>query len=151
LTQKYNQAEGEKRDMHNQMVDMQGRIRVYCRVRPLSQKEVLRNETEALKVVDDYTVEVNAGDAPSKVESYDAVFGPNSTQNQVFDNVKRLVKSAVDGYNVCIFAYGSTGSGKTHTIQGTQSDPGICPKALTELFQIIDVANEKGDCEFTVQ
>jgi hypothetical protein len=48
-----------------------------------------------------------------------------------------LVQSAVDGYNVCIFAYGQTGSGKTFTIQGEQRNPGITPRAITELFRIL--------------
>jgi len=40
----------------------------------------------------------------------------DSTQEQVFEDTKRLVQSALDGFNVCIFAYGQTGSGKTFTI-----------------------------------
>lgn len=48
-----------------------------------------------------------------------------------------LVQSAVDGFNVCIFAYGQTGSGKTFTIYGTESDPGLTPRATSELFYII--------------
>lgn len=48
-----------------------------------------------------------------------------------------LVQSAVDGYNVCIFAYGQTGSGKTFTIYGSETDPGLTPRAIQELFKIL--------------
>lgn len=48
-----------------------------------------------------------------------------------------LVQSAIDGYNVCIFAYGQTGSGKTFTIYGSESSPGITPRAIAELFRIM--------------
>jgi hypothetical protein len=48
-----------------------------------------------------------------------------------------LIQSAVDGYNVCIFAYGQTGSGKTFTIYGTLEHPGLTPRAMRELFEIL--------------
>lgn len=36
---------------------------------------------------------------------------------QVFQEVQALVTSCIDGYNVCIFAYGQTGAGKTYTME----------------------------------
>lgn len=69
--------------------------------------------------------------------NFDSVFGPTSTQEQVFDETKRLIQSAIDGFNVCIFAYGQTGSGKTFTIQGTPEMPGLTPRAIVEMFEIL--------------
>jgi hypothetical protein len=51
--------------------------------------------------------------------------------------------SAVDGYNVCIFAYGQTGSGKTFTIYGTQDNPGLTPRAIQELFTVMQRDEKK--------
>ena len=45
---------------------------------------------------------------------FDRVFGPDSTQEQVFGDVAQLVTSVLDGYNVCIFAYGQTGAAQKH-------------------------------------
>lgn len=47
------------------------------------------------------------------------------------------MQSAVDGYNVCIFAYGQTGSGKTFTIQGNDDFPGLVPRSIVRLFEIL--------------
>lgn len=41
---------------------------------------------------------------------FDAVFGPNASQDAVFEDTRHLVQSALDGFNVCIFAYGQTGA-----------------------------------------
>jgi hypothetical protein len=45
---------------------------------------------------------------------YEQVFGgmDGNTQADVFKDTKHLIMSVVDGYNVCIFAYGQTGAGK---------------------------------------
>ena len=44
----------------------------------------------------------------------------------------------MDGYSATVFAYGHTGSGKTHTMSGTPSDPGIIPRAVEQIFQSIN-------------
>ena len=36
---------------------------------------------------------------------------------QVFQEVQALITSCIDGFNVCIFAYGQTGAGKTYTME----------------------------------
>lgn len=58
--------------------------------------------------------------------------------HQVFEDTKRLVESCIDGFNVCLFAYGQTGSGKTFTMTGSPSMPGLTPKAIDELFRLIN-------------
>jgi len=43
----------------------------------------------------------------------------------------------LDGYNVCIFAYGQTGTGKTFTMEGTEEARGVNYRTLEELFRVI--------------
>lgn len=47
-----------------------------------------------------------------------------------------MVKSVLDGFNVCIFAYGQTGTGKTFTMEGTPENRGVNYRTLEELFRI---------------
>ncbi|KAF2298539.1 hypothetical protein GH714_024030 [Hevea brasiliensis] len=55
-------------------------------------------------------------------------------KEDVFVEVEPILRSALDGYNVCILAYGQTGTGKTFTMDGTNDQPGIIPRALEELY-----------------
>ena len=47
----------------------------------------------------------------------DAAFGPGASQAAVYAQAAPVVTSVLDGYNVCIFAYGATGVGKTYTME----------------------------------
>uniref|UniRef100_H0WJ98 Kinesin family member 25 n=1 Tax=Otolemur garnettii TaxID=30611 RepID=H0WJ98_OTOGA len=72
------------------------------------------------------------------------VYGPTESQRVVFGDVCPLLTSLLDGYNVCVMAHGQTGSGKSYTMLGPhprgkepQSDLGIVPRAVEELFRLI--------------
>lgn len=58
----------------------------------------------------------------------------------VFVDASPMVISVLDGYNVCIFAYGQTGTGKTFTMEGTEKNRGVNYRTLEQLFEI---ANER--------
>lgn len=62
---------------------------------------------------------------PSKEFEFDQVFDENADQKMLYSDVQPLVHSALNGSNVCIFAYGQTGAGKTYTMEGTPENPGI--------------------------
>jgi len=54
----------------------------------------------------------------------------------VFAQTKPIVASVLDGYNVCIFAYGQTGTGKTFTMEGSPENRGVNYRTLDELFRV---------------
>jgi predicted Ser/Thr protein kinase len=84
---------------------------------------------------------------------FDAIFGPDSTQEDLFKEVYHLVMSALDGYQVSIFAFGQTGSGKTFTMEGNinnHTDRGIIPRAIEALFENITKMELQG-WEFNIK
>ncbi|KAG2402367.1 Kinesin-like protein [Vigna angularis] len=107
----------ENRKLYNQLQDLKGNIRVYCRVRP--SKGAQPNHC-SVSNIDEGSISLivpsKNGKDGKKTFNFNRVFGPSSTQAEVFSDTKPLIRSVLDGYNVCIFAYGQTGSGKTHTM-----------------------------------
>ncbi|GMH67804.1 hypothetical protein TrST_g13509 [Triparma strigata] len=67
--------------------------------------------------------------------TFDRVFSNTSTQEEVFDMCRPLVIDAVNGFHTTIFAYGCTGSGKTHTITGSKQNPGLIPRCVDLIFE----------------
>ncbi|KAF8592357.1 kinesin-domain-containing protein [Ramaria rubella] len=75
---------------------------------------------------------------------FDRVFDMEAQQGDVFEETtKPLLNGLFDGFNATVFAYGATGCGKTHTISGTDSDPGIIYLTMAELFQLIQDKQEE--------
>lgn len=137
----------QRKKLHNIVEDMKGKVRVFCRIRPLIKSETDRGCQIVAAQIDEFNLNLETEYGP-KVFPYDSCFGPASTQDQIFEDSKRLIQSAVDGYNVCIFAYGQTGSGKTYTMYGSKEKPGITPRSIDELYHIL--AQMESFCEIRV-
>lgn len=68
----------------------------------------------------------------------DNVFTTGDNNAKVYDSsAKRLVRRVMEGYHGTVFAYGMTGTGKTFSMQGTASSPGVIPLAITDIFSYI--------------
>ncbi|KAJ2552939.1 hypothetical protein IWW35_002080 [Coemansia sp. RSA 1878] len=110
------------------------KIKVVCRVRPF-----LKTETpdETVAVESDTVLRVtNPRDSTKDIKfNFDSCYGPQTGQDIIYKNdVRPLVESVFSGLSATVFCYGVTGAGKTHTIQGTESEPGIIPRALEHVF-----------------
>ena len=129
------------RRLFNTIEDMKGKIRVFVRTRPFLHTEKARKDKMVISFPDEMTVAVNDEKTLKEKKEYlfDTTFPADSAQERVFDECKHLIQSAVDGFNVCIFAYGQTGSGKTFTLGGSPDNPGVAPRSMSELFQIVEV------------
>ena len=138
LEAKYKEESALRKRYFNQIEDMKGKIRVFARTRPLSEKEKKENQAFSLAFPDAFTMEHPWRDERlPRSYNFDRAFGADASQTEVFEDTKHLVQSAFDGYNVCIFAYGQTGSGKTHTVHGDAKNPGLAPRAVEEVCRVV--------------
>eukprot|EP01065_Artemidia_motanka_P018756 TRINITY_DN2210_c1_g1_i1.p1 TRINITY_DN2210_c1_g1~~TRINITY_DN2210_c1_g1_i1.p1 ORF type:complete len:775 (+),score=266.20 TRINITY_DN2210_c1_g1_i1:83-2326(+) len=162
--------EGEemRTELHNRLIELKGNIRVFARVRPLLKSESRLSDKQhyefpegcdhkTVNVVDvpGHQSVVTGQSEPSQVLpfSFDRVFGPDTAQQAVFDEISQLVQSALDGYKVCIFAYGQTGSGKTFTMEGpspgaASESSGMIPRAVEQIFESCQRKSERSGFKF---
>ncbi|PSR87873.1 Kinesin-like protein [Actinidia chinensis var. chinensis] len=70
--------------------------------------------------------------------SFDYALGPESNNSDVYKrSISSIIAGVVQGLNATVFAYGSTGSGKTYTMVGTRDDPGLMVLSLHTIFDLI--------------
>ncbi|XP_010324237.1 kinesin-like protein KIN-14F isoform X4 [Solanum lycopersicum] len=154
----YHKVLEENRLLYNQVQDLKGTIRVYCRVRPfLSGPPDMQSTVDYIGENGDIMI-VNPrkqGKDARKIFSFNKVFGTKVTQEQIYVDTQPLVRTVLDGFNVCIFAYGQTGSGKTYTMSGpdlnTEETWGVNYRALRDLFSTTKARQDMIEYEVGVQ
>ncbi|XP_068619569.1 kinesin-like protein Klp61F isoform X1 [Battus philenor] len=135
-------------------------IQVFVRLRPLNQRERDIRSLGVVEVVNGREVVVRQSQQTSHTKrfTFDRAFGPYAKQVEVYQEVvSPLIEEVLAGYNCTVFAYGQTGTGKTHTMVGEnigeestwQNDPlaGIIPRSLSQLFDELRLTNT----EYTVR
>nr|XP_026500137.1 kinesin-like protein Klp61F [Vanessa tameamea] len=135
-------------------------IQVFVRLRPLNQRERDIKSLGVVEVVNGREVVVRQSQQSmhTKRFTFDRAFPPLSKQVEIYQEVvSPLIEEVLAGYNCTVFAYGQTGTGKTHTMVGEaaadettwQSDPlaGIIPRALSQIFDELRISNT----EYTVR
>ncbi|XP_019602247.1 kinesin-like protein KIF1B isoform X17 [Rhinolophus sinicus] len=132
-------------------------VKVAVRVRPFNSRETSKESKCIIQMQGNSTSIVNPKnpkEAPKSFSfdySYWSHTSPEdpcfASQNRVYNDIgKEMLLHAFEGYNVCIFAYGQTGAGKSYTMMGKQeeSQAGIIPQLCEELFEKInDNCNEE--------
>ncbi|KAJ2719450.1 hypothetical protein GGI07_005205 [Coemansia sp. Benny D115] len=110
------------------------KIKVVCRVRPFLKTE---KPDDSVAVEGKTVLRVtNPRDTTKDVKfNFDACYSAKTRQDTIYKNdVRPLVETIFNGMSATVFCYGVTGAGKTHTIQGTEGQPGIIPRALEHIF-----------------
>lgn len=132
-------------------------VKVAVRVRPFNSRETSKESKCIIQMQGNSTSIINPKnpkEAPKSFSfdySYWSHTSPEdpcfASQNRVYNDIgKEMLLHAFEGYNVCIFAYGQTGAGKSYTMMGKQeeSQAGIIPQLCEELFEKInDNCNEE--------
>ncbi|KAE8304049.1 Kinesin-16 [Giardia duodenalis] len=132
---------------------MQSNFSVCVRVRPLIEREIRAREEEVIQISDESKVitilepmissTVDTAAYARHSFTFNQVFGPNVSQAQVYNQqCKQIIDSVFRGFNATILAYGQTGTGKSFTISGTPTEPGIIPRAIEDIFAKIHEAKD---------
>ncbi|XP_061537416.1 kinesin-like protein KIF1B isoform X20 [Phycodurus eques] len=139
-------------------------VKVAVRVRPFNSRETSKDSKCIIQMQGNTTTILNpkAPKEPAKTFSFDYSYWSHTTpedpgfaaQNQVYNDIgKEMLQHAFEGYNVCIFAYGQTGAGKSYTMMGKQEEgqEGIIPMLCEDLFEKINEDNNKKELSYSVE
>uniref|UniRef100_A0A8C9R722 Kinesin-like protein KIF19 n=1 Tax=Scleropages formosus TaxID=113540 RepID=A0A8C9R722_SCLFO len=133
-------------------------LTVALRIRPMNEAEIEEGATLVAHKVDNQMVVLmdpsedpddvlRANRSREKTYMFDVAFDFTATQEDVYvATMKNLIEGVISGYNATVFAYGPTGTGKTYTMLGIDSEPGIYIRTLNDLFKAIEEASEDMDC-----
>ncbi|PHT41343.1 hypothetical protein CQW23_20197, partial [Capsicum baccatum] len=138
LKKKYLEECTERKRLYNEVIELKGNIRVFCRCRPLNAGEISDGSTSVVEFDPSHEneLQISCAGSSKKQFKFDYVFKPEDGQDAVFAQTMPIVTSVLDGYNVCIFAYGQTGTGKTFTMEGTPENRGVNYRTLEKLFSL---------------
>jgi hypothetical protein len=118
-------------------------VRVCIRTRPLNSTEVAQGHTGVVKTTERGEIFVQRPfvQEPPKQFTFDCCYDHTASQEEIYNNTAAtIISNVLEGYNGTIFAYGQTGTGKTHTMSGVESDNelrGIMPRSFEGIFKSI--------------
>jgi hypothetical protein len=123
-------------------------VRVAVRCRPMNAKELARNCTNVVSILQNSLTIKPPPDAKENTEdkifTFDYAYDGDSSQIQVYQDLGQpIITQALDGFNGTIFAYGQTGSGKTFSMMGSETNKGIIPLLNDELWLKLFEKREK--------
>lgn len=112
--------------------DDQERIRTFVRINSSENVECFKwNRDSTGRILNLFSDE---GALTDRFE-FDRIFGPNNNNENIFNSMLPMLKLAIEGCNVCIIAYGASGSGKTHTMIGNDVQPGIISRSMNFILE----------------
>mmetsp|Transcript_30385 Transcript_30385/g.58413 ORF Transcript_30385/g.58413 Transcript_30385/m.58413 type:complete len:881 (+) Transcript_30385:714-3356(+) len=154
LQSRFGAESQQRRALYNKVMEFQGNIRVFCRCRPKLPREIAKGCEVAMEFDGHNHMELTHTAAGHKRRfHFDRVYTEQASQAEVFEDCAPVVTSLLDGFNVCILAYGQTGTGKTHTIWGEERPEearGVNYRTISELFQVAEQRGAETEYSFLV-
>ena len=145
--------------------DKNSNMKVVVRVRPANNMEIAKQSSTSVRVMDERMLVFDPKDDSIDYLSsnrrrkqpqfltrrardlrfmFDRVFDHVSSNRDVFEHTtKTIVEGVLGGYNCTVFAYGATGAGKTFTMLGDQSNPGVMFLTMMELYSRINACKDE--------
>ncbi|KAG8297617.1 hypothetical protein J6590_031660 [Homalodisca vitripennis] len=152
--------------------DAASNVKVFVRVRPLSEREQSHNLRSTIKVIDDrmlifdpkedtegfffHGVKQKTRDIAKRTNKemqfiFDRVFSGEANNMDVYaGTTEGIISNILEGYNCSVFVYGATGAGKTHTMLGNKENPGITFLTMTELYKQVEQLKATKDVEIGI-
>ncbi|XP_056102267.1 kinesin-like protein KIF1A isoform X21 [Rhinichthys klamathensis goyatoka] len=138
-------------------------VKVAVRVRPFNSREIGKDSKCIIQMSGNTTTIINPK-APKENKSFNFDYSYWShtspedinfaSQQQVYRDIgEEMLLHAFEGYNVCIFAYGQTGAGKSYTMMGKQEkdQQGIIPLLCEDLFTKFNDNNTDNNMSYSVE
>uniref|UniRef100_A0A8C7ZYG2 plus-end-directed kinesin ATPase n=1 Tax=Oryzias sinensis TaxID=183150 RepID=A0A8C7ZYG2_9TELE len=138
-------------------------VKVAVRVRPFNSREIGKESKCIIQMSGNTTTILNPKQPKeNKSFNFDFSYWSHTTpedlnyasQMQVYKDIgEEMLLHAFEGYNVCIFAYGQTGAGKSYTMMGRQEkdQEGIIPLMCEDLFTKINDSNNDNNMSYSVE
>ncbi|XP_041126303.1 kinesin-like protein KIF1A isoform X20 [Polyodon spathula] len=138
-------------------------VKVAVRVRPFNSREISKDSKCIIQMTGNTTTILNPKQPKeNKSFNFDYSYWSHTSpadinyasQQQVYRDIgEEMLQHAFEGYNVCIFAYGQTGAGKSYTMMGRQEKDqlGIIPLMCEDLFSRINDSNIDNSLSYSVE
>ncbi|KAG7370085.1 kinesin motor domain containing protein [Nitzschia inconspicua] len=156
LRSKLAMESARRRKLLDELQDLKGSVRVYCRPHPISSESVTKKSTIAVASSEILILDRGNGESAEASGTlsfeFDGILSSDLDQQEVYAEFEAICASVIEGYKVCVMTYGQADAGKTYTMLGkveykkdrsvTISDHGIHLRAMKQLFAVLEHRSE---------
>lgn len=143
-----------RRKLLNEVQDLRGVIRVYCRPRAAKGLSTITTPSQGILILhrEHSSLKSENASTPQSFE-FDGILRADTTQQEVYEEMEAVCLSALDGYNACFMTYGPSGVGKTYTMLGKVAygvngdasigDYGVLLQAAQQFFSVLNQRRDR--------